>query len=103
VKTLIGISLLFLSACSWFGAHRHPAPDSAELIVTGAPAGSSLIVDGVRVGEPAVGGNHSQVIDVPPGPHRVEIQVENKIVYREETDAGIGEHRIVTVLSGAPR
>jgi hypothetical protein len=40
---------------------------------------------------------------VPPGPHRVEIQVENKIVYREETDAGIGEHRIVTVLSGAPR
>ena len=65
--------------------------------------GSLLLVDGAQVGDAALGAPRSQVVDVPAGAHRVEVKLGDRIVYREETDVGIGEHRIVTVLSGAPR
>lgn len=103
LRILLVISLSLISACSWFGAGRHRAPEPAEIVVTGAPAGALLLVDGAQIGDAALGNGHSQVIDVPPGSHRVEVKVGDRIVYREETDVAMGEHRIVTVLSGAPR
>jgi hypothetical protein len=97
------MTLGFLSACSWFGSKRQALPDPSELIVTGAPAGSIIFVDGSQTGEATTASDHPQVLNVAAGAHKVEIQMGDKIVYREETYVGLGEHRVVTVLSGSAR
>ena len=78
-------------------------PDPTQLIVTGAPAGSLIFVDGSQTGQETALSDHPQVLEVAAGVHKVEIHVGDKIVYREETYVGLGEHRVVTVLSGLTR
>jgi hypothetical protein len=78
-------------------------PDPTEIIVTGAPAGSIILVDGLQSGQETPAGDHPQVLNVAAGAHRVEIQMGDKVVYREETYVALGEHRVVTVLSGLTR
>ena len=78
-------------------------PDPTEIIVTGAPGGSIILVDGVQTGQETPAGDHPQVLTVAAGAHKVEIRMDDKIVYREETYVGLGEHRVVTVLSGLTR
>ncbi len=97
------MALACLSACSWFGSRKHELPDPTQLIVTGAPAGSLIFVDGSQTGQETAISDHPQVLDVAAGAHKVEIHLGDKIVYREETYVGVGEHRVVTVLSGLTR
>jgi hypothetical protein len=78
-------------------------PDPTEIIVTGAPGGSIILVDGLQTGQETAAGDHPQVLNVAAGAHKVEIQVGDKVVYREETYVALGEHRVVTVLSGLTR
>jgi len=78
-------------------------PDPTELIVTGAPAGALIFVDGSQAGLETAVSDHPQVLNVAPGAHKVEIHMGDKVVYREETYVGLGEHRVVTVLSGLTR
>jgi hypothetical protein len=100
LKTSLLIALLLLSGCSWF--HRKPpVPDPTELIVTGAPAGSLLFIDGAQVGQPAQAGQHTQVLRVAAGSHLLEIKVGESITYREQTYVATGDRRVITVLSGA--
>jgi hypothetical protein len=75
-------------------------PDPSEIIVTGAPVGSLVFVDGVQTGQPTVANDHPQVLDVTAGAHKVEIRVGDTFVYREDTYVGLGERRVVMVLSG---
>ncbi len=93
------IALLVLSGCGWF--HRKPpAPDPAELIVTGAPAGAVLLIDGAPAGHAAQTDDRTQVLKVAPGTHLVEVKVGESITYRESTYVALGEKRVVRVLSG---
>jgi len=78
-------------------------PDPPELIVTGAPAGSLVFVDGVQTGQAAPRNDQSQILDVAAGAHKVEIHLDDRVVYREDTYVGPGEHRVVIVLSGSSR
>ena len=103
MKIFVLMTLACLSACSWFGSRKQQLPDPTELIVTGAPAGSLIFVDGLQSGQATTVSDHPQVLDVAAGAHKVEIHVEDRIVYREDTYVGLGEHRVVTVLSGLPR
>jgi hypothetical protein len=104
VRVLVLTTLALLSACSWFGWHsRSHAPDPPEIIVTGAPVGSLIFVDGVQTGQAASRSDQSQILDVAAGDHKVEIHVGDRIVYREDTYVGAGEHRVVMVLSGLSR
>lgn len=107
MRVFLLIALISLSACSWswFGLNkpRHSPPDPTEIIITGAPRGSLVFIDGTQVGQAAVRNDQSQVLDVQPGTHRVEIHVEDAVVYREDTYVGPGEQRVVTVLSGLSR
>jgi len=96
-------ALVSLSACSWFGSKKHAVPDPSEIIVNGAPAGSTVFIDRRQAGPPAVAGDRPQMIRVRAGDHTVEIHVDDKIVYREDTYVGQGETRAVTVLSGLTR
>jgi hypothetical protein len=97
------ITVALLSACSWFGSKRHQIPDPAEIIVTGAPAGSIVFIDGLQAAAATAVNDHPQVLDVSAGTHKVEIQMGDAVVYREDTYVGQGEHRVVRVLSGLNR
>jgi hypothetical protein len=93
------IGLVLLSGCSWF--HRKPAaPDPSELIVTGSPAGAILFVDGAQVGHATEANNRTQVLQVAPGTHLLEVKVGESVTYRENTYVAVGEKRVVSVLSG---
>jgi hypothetical protein len=54
--------------------------------------------------KPAIEHNdQSEILDVSPGSHQVEIHLNGAVVYREETYVGSGERRVVGVLSGLSR
>lgn len=106
MKPYLLIFLLLLSGCSWVQSKWHTKaspPPLPELIVTGAPLGGVLFVDGVKMGPPKEPGDHPQVVDVAPGPHVVEVKVEDAVVYRENTEVAAGDKRVITVLSGSNR
>jgi len=104
VRLFVLIALVFLSACSWFHSHKaQHAAQPTEIVVTGAPAGSLVFIDGAQVGEAAPRNDFSEVLSVAPGNHKVEIHLGDKVVYREDTYVGPGERRTVIVLSGSTR
>jgi hypothetical protein len=103
VRPFILIALAGLAACSWFGGRRAPAPNPTEIVVTGAPRGSIVFIDGTRSGDAAVRNDQSQILDVAAGAHQVEIRLADTVVYHEDTYVGPGERRVVIVLSGTSR
>ncbi len=102
MRVFVLMTLVALSACSWFRS-KPPVPAPTEFVVTGAPAGSIVFVDGASSAPPNPLSGHPQVIGVAPGPHTVEIHVEDTIVYREDTDAVAHHQTLVRVLSGLNR
>jgi hypothetical protein len=94
------IALLFcVSGCAWF--HRKPhAPDPTELIVTGAPLGSIVFVDGVQTGQAKEVINRPQAVEVSPGMHTLEVRMGDTVAYRENTYVAQGDKRVISVLSG---
>jgi hypothetical protein len=81
LKAFLVILLLCLSGCSWF--HRKPhAPDPTELVVVGAPVGSTVFVDGQQAGQ------------------AMEVRVGDSVAYRENTYVTLGEKHVISVLSG---
>jgi len=103
LRVFVLVTLACLSACSWFASRKMQLPDPTEIIVTGAPAGSIVFVDGLQTGQATAINDHPQVLNVAAGAHKVEIHVGDTVVYREDTYVGPGEHRIVRVLSGSNR
>jgi hypothetical protein len=99
----LALAVTCLPACSWFTAKRPPPPGPTEIIVTGAPIGSIVFLDGGQIGQPALLNDRPQMFRVPSGAHTVDIRVGDPVVYREEVDLRRGEHRVVTVLSGSQR
>jgi hypothetical protein len=78
-------------------------PEPTEIIVTGAPTGSIVFVDGLQTGQATALNDHTQILNVSAGTHKVEIHVGDTVVYREDTYVGLGERRMVRVLSGFTR
>jgi hypothetical protein len=103
LRVLLLATLVCLSACSWFGSKRTQIPDPTEIIVTGAPVGSVVVVDGLQSGQETVLNDHPQVLRVAAGAHKVEIHMGGTVVYREDTYVSPGEKRTVRVLSGLNR
>jgi hypothetical protein len=102
VRVFVLMTLACLSACSWFNSRKPPPlPNPTEIIVTGAPAGSIVLIDGVPIGQATAGNGRSRVLDVAAGAHKVEIRTGDRIVYREDTYAAIGERTVVIVKSGS--
>ena len=103
LRVLLLATLAWLSACSWFASKRTHLPDPPEIIVTGAPVGSLVFVEGLQTGAETALNDHPQVLRVAAGAHKVEIHVGDTIVYREDTYVGPAEKRTVRVLSGLSR
>jgi hypothetical protein len=96
------MTLACLSACSWFGSRKaQPLPVPTEIIVTGAPVGSIVLVDDVQIGQATANKDRSRTLDVAAGAHKVEIRMGDRVVYREDTYVGRGERSIVIVKSGS--
>jgi len=102
LKILMILALTVLSGCSWFHRKR-PPPVQPELIVTGAPAGSTVFIDGAQRGQAAELNDRPQSLSVAEGTHVVEIHRGDTVVYRENIYVKNGEKRVVTVLSGSNR
>lgn len=102
LRAFLLITLACLSACSWF-ARKPQVPNPTEIIVTGAPMGSLVFVDGSQTGQPAATSDHPQILNVAAGSHKVEIHLGDVVVYREDTYVAPGEQRVVIVLSGLSR
>jgi hypothetical protein len=103
LKVTVIVLAVLLTGCSWFHGKKPIAPPPAEFIVTGAPEGSLLFVDGVQAGPAKEAGNQSQIVQVSPGTHILEVKVGDAVVYREDSDIDFGKKRVITVLSGANR
>ena len=103
MRVVVLVILACLSACSWFGSRKAQLPDPTTIIVTGAPAGSIVFVDGSQAGTATAINDHTQVLNVAAGAHKVEIHVGDAVVYREDTYVAPGERRVVRVLSGLSR
>ena len=103
MRFFVLVALACLSACSWLGSRRTPSPAPTELVITGAPQGAVVFVDGMQAGAATVANDHPQVLKAAAGAHKVEIRLGDTVVYREDTYVGVGEQRIVSVLSGLGR
>jgi hypothetical protein len=103
VKLLILIAFLCISGCGWFHARKPAAPNPPELIVTGAPTGSVLFIDGVQAGPPTESTKRTHDLVVTAGTHTVEVRMGDNTVYREHTYVGPGDKRVIMVLSGVSR
>jgi hypothetical protein len=101
LKVSLLIVLVGLSGCSWFHASKPPAPEPPELIVTGVPAGAALFIDGVQIGQAMETNKRTQVLEVAPGTHTLEVRTGDTVAYRESTYVEPGDKRVITVLSGA--
>ncbi|HXB01101.1 MAG TPA: hypothetical protein VNW05_11290 [Steroidobacteraceae bacterium] len=103
MKILMILALTMLSGCSWFHRKPPPPPVQPELIVTGAPAGSTVFIDGTQRSQAAELNDRPQSLSVAEGTHVVEIHRGDAVVYRENIYVKYGEKRVVTVLSGSNR
>jgi hypothetical protein len=103
MRILLLAAVLCLSGCSWFHKKRPVPPDPPQLIVTGAPLGSVLLIDGLPVHAANEPGDHPQTVNTTPGTHELEVKSGEAIVYRENLDVAAGEKRVITVLSGSSR
>ena len=102
MRVFLLMTLACLSACSWFSSRKpQPLPAPPEIIVTGAPVGSIVFIDGVQIGQATANNDRSRALDVAAGPHKVEIRMGDRVVYREDTYVGLGERSIVIVKSGS--
>ena len=102
VKISLLIALALLSGCSWFHKAK-PLSDPTRLIVTGAPVDSLLFVDGVQAGHATQASNRTQVLEVTPGTHSLEVRLNDIVAYRENTYVALHDKVVITVLSGNSR
>jgi len=100
---LVLVVIGWFSGCAWFHHGARPAPDPTELIVTGVAKGSVLYIDGAQAGPPMESNSRTRVLEIAPGSHVVEVRMGDTVVYREDTYAGPGDKRVITVLSGNSR
>lgn len=102
MRVFVLMTMAGLSACSWFSSRKpQPLPAPPEIIVTGAPVGSIVFLDGIQIGQASAGNDRSRVLHVAAGAHKVEIRVGDRVVYREDTYVGLGERSVVIVKSGS--
>jgi hypothetical protein len=102
VRIFLLMAMACLSGCFWHGSRKPPPlPDPPQIIVTGAPAGSTVLVDGVQIGQATSSSRQPQTFEVAAGAHKVEIQSGGHVVYREDTYVRSGERSVVVVKSGS--
>jgi hypothetical protein len=70
------------------------------LMVTGAPSGSVLVVDGLDMGSAAQYDGNPKVLAVLEGTHQVEVRLGSNVVHREKAFVSSGQSHTVAVRGG---
>lgn len=101
MKVLMALAVAtLLSACSLPETKVHSGSAQPGLIVTGAPDGSLLFVDGLQAGSATQYDGDPKVLAVLEGTHTVEIRQGANVVYSEKAFVGVGETHTVVVVTG---
>jgi hypothetical protein len=104
VKTLTTLAAAtMLSACSLPRLTVHSGSSQPNLIVKGAPNGSTLFVDDLQIGPATKYDGNPNVLAVLEGTHRVEIRQGGSVLYSEKAFVGVGETHTVLVIAGTAR
>lgn len=92
-----------LSACSLPQTTVRSGTSQPGLIVTGAPDGSTLFVDGLQIGAATEYDGDPNVLAVLEGTHTVEIRRDGNVVFSQKTFVGAGETHTVLVVAGTAK
>ena len=92
-----------LSACSLPQTTVRSGSAQPGLIVSGAPDGSTLFVDGLQIGPATQYDGDPNVLTVLEGTHTVEIRKDGGVVFSGKTFVGAGETHTVQVVGGAAK
>jgi len=71
------------------------------LIIKGAPAGSTLFVDGLAMGDAPQFDGNPKTLAVLEGTHQVEVRIGSSVVFKEKAFSSNGESHTVTVSPGS--
>jgi hypothetical protein len=77
--------LLLLAACAMPSQAARTRDTRPALAVTGAPAGSQLIVDGLEVGAAATYDGRTNVLRLEPGTHEIAVRdASGKVILQQK-------------------
>lgn len=71
------------------------------LMVTGAPPGSNLFVDGLDMGSAPQYDGNPKVLSVLEGTHQVEVRLGSNVIYKEKAFVSSGQSHNVAVAAAA--
>jgi hypothetical protein len=98
VKSLISLVLVAaLAGCSMPQTTVRTGMAAPTLIVTGAPVGSVLFVDGLRIGSASQFTGSPNVLAVLEGTHQIEVRLGDTVVYHEKAFVSSGQSHTVAV------
>lgn len=86
-----------LAACSMPQTTVRTGMSAPTLIVTGAPAGSILFVDGLRIGSATQFTGSPNALAVLEGTHQIEVRLGQTVVYHEKAFVSSGQSHTVAV------
>jgi uncharacterized protein YraI len=95
------VVIAILSGCSLPQTTVRSGSSQPGLIVSGAPSGSTLFVDGLAIGPANQFDGNPKVLNVLEGVHKVEVRSGPTVIYSEKTFVSNGETHTVTVVGGA--
>lgn len=96
-RFMILIAVAALAACALPQTSVRTGLPPPALIVTGAPSGSLLFVDGLEMGSAAQYDGNPKVLAVLEGTHQVEIRLGTNVVHRERAFVSSGQSHTVAV------
>ncbi len=86
-----------LTACTYPVSQTKVVDDRPAITISGAPAGSQLVVDGLAMGPADSFASTRQVLKLPSGTHVVRIEQQGRVLHEEKVYLGDGVTRTVTV------
>ena len=101
--TILAVLALLCACTSLPETNVHTGAATPSLIVSGAPAGAVLYVDGLAMGPAAQYDGNPKMLAVLEGTHQVEVRQGATVVYSEKAYVGSGEiHTVHTTVGGTP-
>ena len=96
-RFIILIAVAVLAGCALPHTTVSTGMSQPTMIVTGAPSGSVLVVDGLDMGSAAQYNGNPKVLAVLEGTHQVEVRLGANVVYREKAFVSSGQSHTVAV------
>jgi uncharacterized lipoprotein YajG len=94
---LVLVAMVILTACTLPQTTVRTGLPAPTLMVTGAPSGSVLFVDGLDMGSAGQYDGNPKVLAVLEGTHQVEVRLATGVVYREKAFVSSGQSHTVAV------